>query len=299
MEIQLTKTQIGILEVLSIRWYEFVKVSDISNSSGLSISSIYESITELKERNIVIESNGMYKINFSNDIAWALKRLNDANKLYRLPERIRNKIIEIREKANLFFGIRILTILVFGSCASMEVRKNSDVDFLIVLSEKTRGSFLNFLTSEDRNFNFIEYEKMEFEKMYDEGDDFIISISKNNILLQGDSYIRRFLERDVPIVSKDLIRKKEGQINELKKKIDKFLHDDQPIAYEKIKEFIRLKVRLLLIKSNIVPISNKNLFDIMKKQFRKYYNAYNNLNMENLGDTYLELLREDRRKWEG
>lgn len=291
MEINLTKTQIGILEVLSNRWYEFVKVFDINRSSGLSVSSVYESITELKEKNIVLELKGMYKINFSNDVAWALKRLNDASKLYDLPEHKRNKIIEIREKANLFFNWDLLAILIFGSCASMETKKESDVDFFIILKEKREG-FLNFLTSEDRNFNFIENSVEEFNKRYQEGDDFIISILKNNLLLAGDDYIRFFLQRNLPSISKEVIHERELQLNNLKKKIDKLLHDDQPIAYEKIKEFIRLKIRILLLKSNVVPISNKNLFDIMKKSYQIYYKIYNNLNIKNARDSYLKLLEE-------
>ncbi len=288
MEIKLTKTQTGILEVLSNRWYEFVKVSDITNSSGLSISSIYESINELEKKGIVIESNGTYKINFSNDISWAIKRLNDANKLYSLPENIKNKIKEIIRKAVLFFSWDLLVILVFGSSASMEIKKESDIDFFIILKEK-RGGFLNSLTSEDKNFNFIENDFEEFQGGYRSGDDFIVSILKNHILLFGEDYIRFFLQKDIPIISEKVIHDRELQLNNLKKKIDEFLHEDQPIAYEKIKEFIRLKVRLQLLRSNIVPISNKNLFDIMRKKFPKYYKAYKSLTRENVRDTYLEL----------
>jgi len=291
MKIDLTKTQLGILEVLSDRWYEFVNVSNISPYADLSISSVYGSITSLKERNIVMELNRAYKINFSNDIAWAVKRLHDASKLYSLPNHIQHKIVEIREKANLFFTNGIRAIFVFGSSASLEIKKESDVDFFLILQKK-KPNFLNFLTSEDKNFNFIQNELSEFYEGYENGNDFILAILKNHILLQGDDIIRILLERDLPIVSKKVIHEREVQLNELKNKIDKLIFEDHPIAYEKTKEFIKSKVRLMLMKSNVVPVSNRNLFDIMKKQFPKYYESHKNLSRKNTRDTYLKLVRD-------
>jgi len=288
MVIDFSKTQLGILETLSTRWYEFLSVFDISSHSKLPTSSIYDAIKPLKEKNIVIESNGTYRINFSNDIAWAMKRLADANKLYSLPHNVYNKIIEIREKANLFFGSRILAILVFGSSASSEIEKDSDIDFFIVLKEKREG-FLNFLTSANKNFNFIENEESHFNDAYGDGDDFIISILKNHLLIQGDEYIRLFLERDLPIVSKKVIHDRELQLNKLQKKIDKLLIDNQPIIYEKIKEYIKLEIRINLMKRGIIPTSNKNFFEIMKTEYRDHYLSYKNLTRNNAKNTYIKL----------
>src|SRR3989338_5457683 len=194
MVIDFSKTQLGILETLSTRWYEFLSVFDISSHSKLPASSIYDAIKPLKEKNIVIKSNGTYRINFSNDIAWAMKRLADANKLYSLQHNVYNK-----------------------------------------------------------NFNFIENEESHFNDAYGDGDDFIISILKNHLLIQGDEYIRLFLERDLPIVSKKVIHDRELQLNKLQKKIDKLLIDNQPIIYEKIKEYIKLEIRINLMKRGIIP----------------------------------------------
>ena len=291
MVINLSKTQLGILESLSIRWYDFLSISQISIFSKVPESSIYRSIKTLKEKNIIIELDARYKINFSNDIGWAIKKLVDAYRLNNLPHDIKNKIINMREKASLFFGNDIKMLFVFGSSASLELKEKSDIDFLIVLSKKTKENFLKFLTTDDKNFNFIEYDIKEFNDAYDDGDDFLISVLKNHILLQGDHYLRFDLERGLPVVSKKVIHDRELQLNSLKSKIDELFFQDQPIVCDKIKEYIKLKVRIMLIKENIIPISNKHLFDLMKKDYLKYYKAYNNLNIKNATNIYTELER--------
>ena len=291
MVINLSKTQLGILESLSIRWYDFLSISEISIFSKVPESSIYRSIKTLKEKNIIIESDARYKINFSNDIGWAIKKLVDAYRLNNLPHDIKNRIINIREKASLFFGNDIKMLFVFGSSASLELKEESDIDFLIVLSKKNKENFLKFLTTDDRNFNFIEYDIKEFNDAYDDGDDFLISVLKNHILLQGDYYLRFDLERGLPAVSKKVIHDREIQLNNLKIKIDELFFQDQPIVCDKIKEYIKLKVRIMLMKKDIIPLSNKNLFDLMKQYYLKYYRAYNNLNMKDAANIYTDLER--------
>jgi predicted nucleotidyltransferase len=291
MVINLSKTQLGILESLSIKWYDFLSISEISIFSKVPESSIYRSIKTLKEKNIIIELDARYKINFSNDIGWAIKKLVDAYRLNNLPHDIKNKIINIREKAGLFFGNDIKMLFVFGSSASLELKEESDIDFLIVLSKKTKENFLKFLTTDDRNFNFIEYDIKEFNDAYNDGDDFLISVLKNHILLQGDEHIHFLMKRGLPTVSKKVIHDREIQLNNLKIKIDELFFQDQPIVCDKIKEYIKLKVRIMLMKKDIIPLSNKNLFDLMKQYYLKYYRAYNNLNMKDAANIYTDLER--------
>ena len=286
----LTKIQMGILETLNSKWYESLLSKEIIGLSKLSSTAVYDSIKELAKENIVLESKGAYRINYSNDIAWAVKRLYDAFKVNVLPDKLKNKIFDIREKANLHFGTNILCILVFGSASSGELKENSDVDFLMILRERTDDiGFLRSLTSMEKDFNIIQYSQESFMDSYDSGDDFIISVLKNHLALQGLDYLRYFLERDIPVVSKKTIHKREQELLSLMKKIDKLLHENQPIAYDKIREFIKLKVRIMLMKSNIIPISRKNLFDLMKVRFKEYCQGYNKLTQKNMHLVYSKL----------
>lgn len=160
-----------------------------------------------------------------------------------------------------------------------------------MLNQKRKESFLKFLTAKDRNFNFIEYDTKEFGDSYDDGDDFLVSVLKNHILLQGDDYIRFFMERDLPVVSKKVIHERELQLNRLKNKIDKLFFQDQPIVYDKIKDYIKLKVRIMLMKQGIVPTSNKDLFNLMKRYHLTYYKAHGSLSRKNAESTYTRLER--------
>lgn len=293
MNIELSKTQIGILEALCDQWFKYLSPSEIAEITELSISSIYESVKELIEKNIILEFNGRFKINFSNELAWGFKRLNDSSKLLKLPKDIQNKIFEIREKARLFYLSDLIAFLVFGSAASLDITKQSDVDFLLILKERPKeANFLNFLTSEDKNFHLIENDAGEFNNNYAEGDDFILSILKNHILLQGDDYIRYFLEKDLPIVSKKIIHDREVKLKKLKDKIDALLFSEQPILFEKVKEFIKLQCRVFLMKSNITPQSNKELLEYMKEKYPAYYKAYKSLKRNNFKNIYIKLARD-------
>jgi len=285
-----SKTQQLILFTLCDRWYESLTVNGINELSKLPVPSIYESIRDLKSSNLVIETNGGYKINFSNDISWAIKRLNDSIKLYQLPVYVHNKIMEIRQKARLFYGHKIVSILVFGSSASGEIEKDSDIDFYIILKEQVKEvSFLKYLTSADRNFNFIENTQSNFQDAYHEGDDFIISILKNHILIEGNKNIRYYLERNLPIISEQVIHDREIQLNKLQKKIDRFILDNLPLLYEKTKEYIKLRIRINFLKKGIIPSSNRNLLDMMRKEYRDYYKAYKELTRKNAKLTYVKL----------
>lgn len=292
MNIELSKTQIGILEALCNQWFEYISPFDIEEITKLSISSIYESVKELIEKNIILEFKGSFKINFSNEIAWGFKRLNDSSKLLKLKKDIQTKIFEIRDKAKLFYTNKLIAFLVFGSAANLEITKKSDIDFLLILEKRPKESFLNFLTSEDKNFHLIENDTEEFYDGYGEGDDFIISVLKNHLLIQGDEYIRSFLEMDLPVVSKKVIHDREVKLKKLKNKIDSLLFSEQPIVFEKIKEFIKLQCRIFLMKSNIIPQSNKELFKYMKEKYPKYYKAYKSLKRKNAKDIYIKLARD-------
>lgn len=291
--IDLSKVQIAILEGLSDNWYKFLHPYEISENKNLSLSSVYESLKELVKRNIILESHGRYKINFSNEIGWNFKRLNDAAKFYKLPKDIQTLVIEIKHKLFLFYPLDLMGFMIFGSAASLDVENKSDVDFYILLTKKDlRRDFLNALTSEQRKFHFIEQDRGEFNEAYEEGDDFILSLLKNNIILIDYGHLRYFFEKDLPVVSIKTIYESEVKLKRLSSKLDQLVIQDQPLVFEKTKEYIKLKCRIFLLRSNIVPKSNKELMKLTKEKYTKYYKAYKNLTRKNAKDIYIRLGRE-------
>ena len=139
------------------------------------------------------------------------------------------------------------------------------------------------------SFHFIERTWSEFIDSYGGGDDFILSILKNNLVLIGMDRLRFFFERELPLVSKEVIHDREVQLNKLREKIDKLFFDDQSLAYLKVKEFINLKCRIFLMKSNIIPNSKKDLLHKMKEKYPKYHKALTSLTIKNAQDRYTKL----------
>ena len=66
--------------------------------------------------------------------------------------------------------------------------------------------------------------------------------------------------------------------------------------YEKVKEYIKLRIRIELIKKGVIPTSNRNLLDIMKKEYRNHYKGYKELTRKNAGKIYIKLAGMP--KWE-
>lgn len=290
--INLSKTQLAILEELSNSWYSYFSQVDISATTNLPLSSVYGSLRGLVERGIVIGQNSRYKINFSNEIGWNFKKLNDSAKFYSLPNEMQSKAKEINQKLTYFYADKLVAFMIFGSAASMEIDNKSDIDFFILVSRKDPNrSFLSILTSEEKKFHFIEYDTSDFNNGYDEGDDFVISLLKNNLLLidNNHQYLRRFFEKDLPIISIKTIHGNEDRLNELNLKIRNLVIHDHPLVYEKTKEYIKLKCRLFLLKSNIIPKSNKELMALMKERYPQYYKSYKNVSRKNAKETYIKL----------
>ena len=204
---------------------------------------------------------------------------------------MQSRILEIRDKSRLFYSDRLVAFMVFGSAASLDAAEKSDIDFLLILNKRRKEDFLGSLTIQDRNFHLIEITIGEFKDSHEKGDDFIVSILKNHLLLQGEGYIRQFLEKGLPAVSKKVVYDKELELKRLGDKIDSLISAEQPIAFEKIKEFIKLQCRISLMKSNIVPQSNKELFKYMKERYPEQYRPYIALKRENARDTYIKLAR--------
>ena len=292
--IALSKTQIGILEELSDNWYKFLHPYDISSKKGLALSSVYESLKDMVERCIILESHGRYKINFSNEIGWNFKRFNDAAKLYKLPKDMQSQVIQIKDRLHLFYGSNLMGFMIFGSAASFEIDNKSDIDFYILLQKKNpKLDFLTTLTSEQRKFHFIEHDLEEFDDAYNDGDDFILSLLKNNIILADHGhFLRYFFERDLPAVSIKIIHENEQKIKRLSSKLDKMIFQDQPLVFEKTKEYIKLKCRIFLLRSNTVPKSNKELMKLMREKYKKYHKAYETITRKNAKDTYIEVSKE-------
>ena len=136
-------------------------ISAICEGLKLSYGYLHSTIYRLEaERIIKIEEVGNYKLislNFKNMLAIA--------ELARVSVKISQKIIDKNKKLRklniLIESLRkykdILSIVLFGSQARLEAREKSDIDLLIILSERKSEALINNIRAEIKAFEVREF----------------------------------------------------------------------------------------------------------------------------------------------
>ena len=276
------KVQIAILEVLVENWYSSFTAKELKGMTKLSFQSVYDSLHHLTKNDIIKINNNCYSINFKNEIAWAFKKLHDSNKFLQLDEVLQNIISLMREKLELFYSSDLITLLVFGSTAKLNHNKDSDIDFFVLLKDKK--DFLKTLTIDYRNFNYIDKSISEFEKEFEEGDDFIISILTNNIILYGNDFLRSYFEKGLPSIGMGVIDDREKLLEDMKGKIARlYRENNEQMLLEAFKKYVLAKARIELIrKENKIPSTKQETLDEMKKIDKKLVLAYNTATLDNI-----------------
>jgi len=276
------KTQIKILEFLTENWYDSFIAKEIKQKTSISFQSIYDSLHYLTGKNIVKIHNNSYSINFKNEIAWAFKKLHDSNKFSQLDQNLQNVIALMREKLELFYTYNLLAFLVFGSTAKLEHKKESDIDFFVL--SKSKRDFLKTLTSDYKNFNYINKSIVEFSKEFEEGDDLLISIFKNNMIMYGNDFLRPYFEIGLPSIGKNVIDDREKALEKMRHKIDVlYREDNKQMLVDIFKRYILLKARIELIrKENKIPSTKQETLNRMEKIDKKLIEAYNTVNIKNI-----------------
>ncbi len=276
------KAQAAIMGFLTERWYDSFTAKEIKEKTHLSFQSVYDSLHFLSDKNIVTLHNNSYAINFRNEIAWSFKKLYDSNKFLQLDQHLQNIIKLMREKLELFYQYDLLAFLVFGSIAKLEHKKKSDIDFFVLFKDKQKD-FLKTLTLDYANFNYIDKDIAEFNKEFEEGDDLLISIFKNNLIMYGNDFLRHYFEKGLPNIGKNVIDDREKALEKMKHKIDSlYREDNNQMLVEVFKRYVLLKSRVELIRRlNKIPSTKQETLNEMRKIDKKLIESYN-ANIKNI-----------------
>jgi len=144
-----------------------VTINKIKEDLRLAYGYLHSTIHKLEAEKIVnIEEVGNYKLislNFKNMLTIAeLARVS-----VKISQEITNKTKQLKKLNSLVAKLRkykdILSIVLFGSQARLEAREKSDIDILIILSERSpkNREIVNKIKSEIRAFETKEFVKMQ------------------------------------------------------------------------------------------------------------------------------------------
>ena len=237
------KSEIKVLKNFCNNPFEYFSIPQMSKKVKISRNWMYKIMSKFEQFGILERSEKRYKLDFSHLFCKRLKLLFDAEYLSSLDENMKNSVFDIAHK--IIFEINPQSVVLVGSVAFNEQKKESDIDFLVIAEKKEIPYF--------ENCNIVLLSEKEFKEKYLKGDDFIISaLSFGKILCDTNIFIK-FFENPLPIFSQELIQEKIKYCEKLEERIYTLLKTDQEKAQEELLYLALQTARIILLKNRVVP----------------------------------------------
>lgn len=244
----------------------------LSSELKMPISSIYSSLNILKNEKFVIPvkpNHNFFKLNIDSLPVIKFREFLDACKFSKFPERVQeqtsNALLNIR-----LFHNEALFLVLFGSYASGEFTQDSDIDMLLVRKDDSKEIETSQLAY---NGHLIQYTKSEFNNLFLEGDDFILSILLNHIIIYDPQLeFYSYLTKEMPKVSGKVIQEREQQLEKQRKIYLSYYKQNLPEEFIKnIILFNLMMKRLQYLKKGIILTTNK---DVLNKIYEDNQDRY-------------------------
>lgn len=265
----LNKTEQTILEEFINNYYMGFSILDLAKKFNKSVPQIYRAIRKFSTCGFLVKTDNKYAITLSNLIIQSYKNLIDAEKFYKIKDKFRKRIIQLKESLIEENKSKIISIVLFGSMADNTYNERSDIDILVIHNSKG----INISTLHGYDFQFIAKKDDEFIFELNQFDDFMVSIMKSHIVLYDpfDYFylsMHSFQAKSLSgfSIPNNIILQREKQLREISDTLMYFIKKkDKTDAIKKFKEYILLSVRLSLLKKGIIPTTKKNSFELYQR----------------------------------
>jgi len=237
------KSEIKVLKNFCNNPFEYFSIPQMSKKVKISRNWMYKIMSKFEQFGILERSEKRYKLDFSHLFCKRLKLLFDAEYLSSLDENMKNSVFDIAHK--IIFEINPQSVVLVGSVAFNEQKKESDIDFLVIAEKKEIPYF--------ENCNIVLLSEKEFKEKYLKGDDFIISALSFGKILYDTNIFIKFFENPLPIFSQELIQEKIKYCEKLEERIYTLLKTDQEKAQEELLYLALQTARIILLKNRVVP----------------------------------------------
>ncbi|RLF96398.1 hypothetical protein DRN50_01655 [Thermococci archaeon] len=237
------KSEIKVLKNFCNNPFEYFSIPQMSKKVKISRNWMYKIMGKFEQFGILERSEKRYKLDFSHLFCKRLKLLFDAEYLSSLDENMKNSVFDIAHK--IIFEINPQSVVLVGSVAFNEQKKESDIDFLVIAEKKEIPYF--------ENCNIVLLSEKEFKEKYLKGDDFIISALSFGKILYDTNIFIKFFENPLPIFSQEIIQEKIKYCEKLEERIYTLLKTDQEKAQEELLYLALQTARIILLKNRVVP----------------------------------------------
>ncbi|PIN86789.1 hypothetical protein COV19_02860 [Candidatus Woesearchaeota archaeon CG10_big_fil_rev_8_21_14_0_10_44_13] len=281
---EMNENESKILQFLARkRWYGQAMITELGREFKKSWNTISTAAKSLEKKGLIERDNGSLKIVKDNKANYHFKMFIDHLSILSLDEKARNIISDTYSHAESVAnkaGSRLLSLVVFGSTASGEAEKESDIDLLIILEgpekkeelEKLKGEVISKRHIEFGNINIIVMDKKEFEAGYLDADDLIVGILSNNLIFYDDGFLWVFMQRELFMPSRKTIFIRTNQLEKNKEKLLELikLNDNEKLK-EEFYNYLINEARIELLRKKTPAITKKDAISKIAKFNKELY----------------------------
>jgi len=286
---EIFSSRIGTKLILKIgrEAYREFYLYQLSKELKIGLGRTKTLLENLKNKDILISTKKgrtiFYKLNENNRLVYDIIYLAHKDALLKTDGKYLSAITRLSDLYKEELKDNLISVILFGSVAKGKAKKWSDIDILIILKtkpdEEKRKNMMEISSSIlDTYANISEehfFTEKEFEEAYRIGDDFLINVIKEGIILHDKGYFARYAIRGIPSITRKSIEKR---LDFAKQWLDSALE-----LYSKYPESVTSSIgtisihlaRAWLLLNNILPGSKheipQQLLSIKEAKFSRIY----------------------------
>jgi len=282
----LTKAGTSLLRVLCRCPYKEFYPSELAKKAEISITHTIRLIKILKNQNVItIRKSGrheLFKLNLENLVAKKFLELFHLERRLEIKKEFRAGLEEFVR--NLEKNKHIVSIILFGSVAKGIETRESDIDLMIITDKVSETKKAASDLIEDL-FGFYRYlieehiyTKENFDSFYRKGNDMIINLIKDGIILYDSGFYQQYLKRELPLPTQEHIEETLNFAKRNFKEAESLIQTNYESAVIPLKNVVRDCCRAILLMKGFIPGSKHELPDQIKKINPEYSKLLKDIN---------------------
>jgi len=286
-EIFASKVATKVLLHIGGKPYKEFYLNEISKELKIGLGRTKTILEDLNKSKILVRRRSgnrlLYKLNENNELSIKIIELANLNAFMKLQETYRIAINRFLKEYENILGENLSSGVIFGSVAKGKAKAWSDIDILVIvgkkLSKKTKDKLHNIFSEIMEIFSKISQEQIytqtEFMESYNIGDDFLINVMKDGIVIYDKNFFSKFLIKGIPTVTRKAIEKRLKIVKDwLDSAIEVYRKHPPSVASSLGLISIHLS-RAILLLNDVLPSSKyeipKQLENIGEIKFSKIY----------------------------
>ena len=189
----LTKKQLEIFAIFKLfREYTYNELKTIAKQNSNSI--MQNAIKAFKEENLINERQianiKLYSLNHNNDVIYSYLSLT-----IKLPKQIQKAVDILKQEIEKY--TLLYSLVIFGSYANSNYKKNSDLDIAIIIPNKNKNIKIAINSAEDKIIPELDTHiilREEFlEMLKQDSPNLGKEIARNNIVVYNNTYFYKLI----------------------------------------------------------------------------------------------------------